>query len=46
MEESKTGEEAGPATHHAPGSLCVRVYNLQGAPWPGHKEEDLGWVIT
>ena len=45
MEESETGEEVQSATHHILGALCVKVYNLQGAPWPGHAEEESGRTI-
>ena len=34
MEESETGEEAGPATLHVPGALCVKLESLQRAPSP------------
>jgi len=42
MEESETGEELGSATILVPGALSVKVEYLQGAPWPGHTEEEEG----
>ena len=49
MVESETGEEAGPATLHILGALCVKEESLQGALYPAlHTEEggEAGRAIT